>query len=469
MKLLSGVRPRAGRGIGTAVILSVVLSLVGVGFAVPAGAADANNCPCSLFAPGDAPSGGAVDSGDRSSVELGVQFSVDAAEPITALRFYKADANVGTHVGSIWSSDGTLLAQATFTDETADGWQQVDFATPVTALPGNTYVASYFAPSGHYSETDHYFDTGLNNGILHAPGADSSSANGLYVYTPTPAFPTGTYNGANYWIDVVAGPASSSVVLNSLAVTPATASALVGATTQFHATGTYSDASTADLTSTASWSSSNPGVATVNSAGLVTAVGAGTATITATSGSVSNSATIKVTAPVTLTGVTLTGVPASLAKGLTGQLAATANYSDGTSTSITSSATWSSANPSVATVSSGGLLTAVGVGATTITVSFGGKSAIASTSVTAAVLTSLAINGVSQMRILHLQQLHAIATYSDGSKVDVTTKAAWRSSKLFTALVTCTGLVATLLFPAPVTITATYGGQSAALPITVTF
>ena len=49
-------------------------------------------------------------------------------------------------------SSGQLLATATFTGETASGWQQVNFATPVAINPNTTYVASYFAPKGHYSQ-----------------------------------------------------------------------------------------------------------------------------------------------------------------------------------------------------------------------------------------------------------------------------------------------------------------------------
>ena len=92
-----------------------------------------------------------VDSGDTTSVELGVKFKADYNGSITGVRFYKASTNIGTHIGSLWSSTGTRLAQATFTNETASGWQTVTFASPVAVTAGTTYVASYFAPSGHYS------------------------------------------------------------------------------------------------------------------------------------------------------------------------------------------------------------------------------------------------------------------------------------------------------------------------------
>ena len=59
---------------------------------------------------------------------------------ITGIRFYKGSGNTGTHVGHLWTSTGTLLATATFSNETASGWQQVNFATPVAITAGTTYV-----------------------------------------------------------------------------------------------------------------------------------------------------------------------------------------------------------------------------------------------------------------------------------------------------------------------------------------
>ena len=141
------------------------------------------------------------DSGDGHSVELGVKFSSEVAGKITGIRFYKATANTGTHVGSLWSSTGTLLASATFTSETASGWQQVNFETPVAISANTTYVAGYLAPAGHYSEAVSGFSSALSNAPL-AAIANSVSADGLYIYTAASAFPTSTWQATNYWVDV---------------------------------------------------------------------------------------------------------------------------------------------------------------------------------------------------------------------------------------------------------------------------
>ncbi|MCK1735557.1 DUF4082 domain-containing protein [Bradyrhizobium sp. 138] len=150
----------------------------------------------SLFGTNDVPS--VVNSGDASSVELGIKFSASVNGTITGLRFYKGSANTGTHVAHLWSSTGTLLATATFTGETASGWQQVSFASPIAISAGTTYVASYHT-SGNYSDTQNYFTNSVANGQLSAPAA----GNGVYAYGTGAPFPTNVYKSTNYYVDVV--------------------------------------------------------------------------------------------------------------------------------------------------------------------------------------------------------------------------------------------------------------------------
>ena len=73
---------------------------------------------------------GIADRGPDSAVEVGVKFQSDVAGSITGIRFYKATANTGTHVGNLWSSAGTLLGSITFSNETASGWQQMLLGCP---------------------------------------------------------------------------------------------------------------------------------------------------------------------------------------------------------------------------------------------------------------------------------------------------------------------------------------------------
>src|SRR5262249_14511677 len=120
------------------------------------------NCPCSIWSSAATPA--LIDDGDPNAVELGVRFRSDVSGFITGVRFYKSAANTGTHVGNLWTNAGALLATATFTGESASGWQQVNFASPVAISAGTTYIASYFTPRGHYSGDTGFFATsGVDN------------------------------------------------------------------------------------------------------------------------------------------------------------------------------------------------------------------------------------------------------------------------------------------------------------------
>jgi hypothetical protein len=104
------------------------------------------------------------------------------------------------------------------------------------------------------------------------------------------------------------------------------------ATTEpFTATGTYSDGSTQNLTSQATWSSSNTSVATISTAGLASAVAAtGSTTIQASLSGVNGSIVLTVTARgATLQSIAVTPKNPSIAKGTTEPFTATGAYSDG--------------------------------------------------------------------------------------------------------------------------------------------
>jgi len=194
------------------------------------------SCPCSIW--GNSISPAQADSGDPSSVELGVKFRSDIYGAITGVRYFKSAANTGTHVGSLWTTDGTRLAQATFASETASGWQQVTFDSPVQIEPDTTYIASYFAPNGHYAATKDFMWPGpspgphslslLDAAPLHAVQNFASVQNGLYAYSATSTFPTGSFSGTNYWVDVMFTPTPApGTVTNVTAVEAGTTSASV--------------------------------------------------------------------------------------------------------------------------------------------------------------------------------------------------------------------------------------------------
>ena len=158
-------------------------------------------CPCSLWDDTVKPS--QLTDNDTNAVELGVKLRSDVDGYITGIRFYKGIGNTGTHEGNLWTSGGTLLANATFTNESGSGWQQVNF--PPVAITNNTvYVASYHAPNGHYANDNNFFVTaGLDNPPLHFLQDGVNGGNGVYVYGDGGIFPASNYLATYYWVDVV--------------------------------------------------------------------------------------------------------------------------------------------------------------------------------------------------------------------------------------------------------------------------
>ena len=160
-----------------------------------------NPAGCTIWPPDTTPA--IIDQPDVTSIELGVRFQSDRSGYIKALRFYKCVANSGQHTGHLWTNTGTLLGTVTFTNETASGWQEAQFSTPVPITAGVPYVASYHLDSGHFSFDPGFFTfKGVDRPPLHALAAGVAGPNGPY-HVGTTGFPTDTYNSSNYWVDVV--------------------------------------------------------------------------------------------------------------------------------------------------------------------------------------------------------------------------------------------------------------------------
>jgi uncharacterized protein YjdB len=146
----------------------------------------------------------------------------------------------------------------------------------------------------------------------------------------------------------------------------------VGVPQQFTATGTYSDGTSYDITTQVTWTSSNTSVATVNSSGLATAISGGTATITATLGSISNSTILMVySAGVVSVYVTPSTVLVDINTTRFLQYKATGIYTDGKSFDITTQVTWSSTNTRVAPIDPNGRAYLLNPGTTNITATWG--------------------------------------------------------------------------------------------------
>jgi hypothetical protein len=139
-----------------------------------------------------------VTSAEDIPVELGLQFRSSVPGYIKGVRFYSPNDPDGTYTGRLYTSGGTLLASATFSSVTANGWQEVSFSTPVAIAANTTYVASYFTAGGRYSSTLH----GLTSAVSNSP-LTALAGGGVYYYGSSPGFPTSTFNNSNYWVDVL--------------------------------------------------------------------------------------------------------------------------------------------------------------------------------------------------------------------------------------------------------------------------
>lgn len=175
----------------------------------------------------------------------------------------------------------------------------------------------------------------------------------------------------------------SSTEVDSITVSPSTVSLAIGGTTQLTATGSVGHgshpATSTNITASVTWTTSSTSVATVSSAGLLTAVGAGSATITATMqgfGGLLTSNSVAVTVTGT-SGGSGTSALASLAvipgdqavssPSQTSQFIAIGTTSTGATIDVTNQVGWNSSSAQVAKISSTGLATGLSKGTTTIT------------------------------------------------------------------------------------------------------
>ncbi len=163
-----------------------------------------HTCPCTIWDNSFTAEGQA----DESEIEVGVKFRSEAPGAISGLRFYKPPGSTGTHIGRLWTANGTVLAEAPFTKETASGWQEVSLKTPVAISANTTYIASYYAPNGSYAAITGYFSlVGADSAPLHALADGVDGHNGVYHYGgPGGLFANGepdSFGATNYMADVV--------------------------------------------------------------------------------------------------------------------------------------------------------------------------------------------------------------------------------------------------------------------------
>jgi len=258
----------------------------------------------------------------------------------------------------------------------------------------------------------------------------------------------------------------------SITVTPPSPSIAIGATQAFVATENFNDGSTANITTSALWTSGTLGVATINSTGLATGVGAGSSTISAAKDGIIGVATLTVAGgpPPTPVSITVTPAAPSILVGSTQQFVATENYNDGSSVVVTTTATWSSNAPSIAIVSTTGLATAISGGISTISATKDGLSGNALLTVTPSItLVSVSVAPLTASVVVGgVATFTATGTYSDGGNANVTTLATWTSGTPAIATIGGSTGIAVGVSAGVTSITATYLGISGPASLTVT-
>jgi uncharacterized protein YjdB len=268
----------------------------------------------------------------------------------------------------------------------------------------------------------------------------SSSSNGVASVDST-GFATSTGTGTATITATdgsVSGTASLTVTgatLVSLAVTPAGSSMAVGTTKQFTATGTFSDSSTQDITTSVVWSSSSAAAATINAQGLASSVATGSTTITATLGAISGSTGLTVS---TTKLVSITVLPANprISKGTSIKFTASGTFSDGSTATNLSGVSWKSSKPNIASIRGSGLAHGKKGGTVTISATASGITGTTSLTVGTGTLVSVALTPLTPTAAAGtVQQFAAIGTFSDASTQDITLNAHWSSSHATVATV----------------------------------
>ena len=273
---------------------------------------------------------------------------------------YSGTTNISASLSGVTSNSITLTVQAVLASVT------VTPATPSVTVGGTQQFTATANYNGGASSNITNTATWTSSNTGFATITTGGLATGVAAGSPTI---TATFSGmsGNATLTV-----NAAVTLTSISISPRGDTVSTGFTKQYTATGTYSNGTTANITNTVTWASSDTGKATISNAGgsngLASPVASGATTISATLGAVSDSTTLTVNA-ITLTGIYI-GANATYPAGVTKQYTAWGNFSDGSKVDISSQVTWASSSTSAATISnasgSNGLASTVAAGSTTI-------------------------------------------------------------------------------------------------------
>jgi hypothetical protein len=150
---------------------------------------------------------------DAGAVTVGTKFWSSVPGTIFGIRFYRAVANPLGYVAKLYSADGTLLGSARIAQESSPlpGWQEADFASPISISASTTYIAAYYSSVGEGAWDANGLRYGVTNGPLTAPASAAVGGNG--VWNSGDSFPSSSYGNSNYYVDVAFVPAAAAPYL----------------------------------------------------------------------------------------------------------------------------------------------------------------------------------------------------------------------------------------------------------------
>src|SRR6202795_1407425 len=237
---------------------------------------------------------------------------------------------------------------------------------------------------------------------------------------------------------------------------------------QFTAAGKYNDGTSPDITSLVAWNSTQSATATVSSSpgtqGLALAVSPGSTSISASLGTIASSASSLTVSNANLVSISVTPAGSTVPLATSQQFVANGSFDDSTQQNISETTNWTSSSPTIALVSSIGVVTGAGLGSTTITASSGAVNGTTSATVDASSVAALNILPAGKIANLTNYQMRSVAVFKDGSSLDVTHTPGitWSSSNSAVASIGGSTGLALAIGPGTATISASLGQSSGA-------
>lgn len=310
---------------------------------------------------------------DGSKQDLTTSVTWKTAQPTVAIINDSGMAvTKGTGSTAVIASSGSINSSQTLTVSSAT---LVSVAVGPQGLSIKPGFSVQLTATGTYSDGTHQdltasaaWSSSLQTVAWVSPkGVATAMAGGMTTITAS----SGSLSGSD---------ALSVASLTVISVTPTSPTIPLGENQQLSALGTFSDGSAQDVSNSVTWSSSATGTALVSGTGLVSGLTQGSATVTAQSGTVAGSDLVTV-GPPALVSLTVLPTTGTIALGGTLGFKASGKLSDGSTQDVTSSSTWSSADPSIAAIDNTGLAFGAQIGNTTITATSGSASGSAALTV----------------------------------------------------------------------------------------